>query len=68
VTAPVAIDARARRAYGVPAVPFPVGAIVVGLDGQMVRVREDGGLDAVLPGGLPRAGAASDPTNRRSAA
>jgi hypothetical protein len=68
VIAPVVIDSRARRAYGVPALPFPVGAIVVGLDGRVVRVVAGGALEPVLAGGHPHAGAASDPTNRRSAA
>jgi hypothetical protein len=68
VTASVSIDPRARRAYGVPGVPFPVGAVIVGLDGHVVRVRADGGLEAVMPGGLPRAGIASDPTAARRGA
>lgn len=67
MTRATTVDPRARRAYGVPAVPFPAGAVLV-LDAQMVRVRADGGLDAVLAGGHPHAGAASDPCNTRSAA
>jgi hypothetical protein len=67
VTVPVAIDSRARRAW-----PFLRGialahprTIVIGPDGTMVVLREDGTADQVLPGGHPRGGAAFDPCNAR---
>ncbi len=70
MTAPVAIDPRARRewpalhglAYAVP------GTVLIGEAGEVLRVRPDGGVDQVLPGGHPRAGAASEPCNARRAA
>lgn len=67
MTRATTIAPLARRAYGAPGVPLPIGAVLV-LDGQVVRVRADGGLEPVLAGGHPRAGAAADPTHVRSAA
>ncbi len=63
MSARVAIDVRAARAWhalrGIThAVP---GTVIVGLAGEVLRVREDGGADPVLPGGHPRAGVASEP-------
>jgi hypothetical protein len=63
VTRAIVLDERARRAWswllrsGVPE------AIWVGGAGEVVRLREDGGADLVLPGGYPRGGAAIDPMN-----
>jgi hypothetical protein len=64
-TTPVPIDPRARRAYAFPVAALPAGAIVIGLAGEVLRVRSDGGADEILPGGHPRSGAASDPCNTR---
>lgn len=61
----VALDARAREAWDLPAA-LPVGAVVVGLGGAVVRVRPDGSCEELLPGHLPRGGAASDPANART--
>ncbi len=35
---------------------LPVGAIVILPGGEVLRVREDGGTDELLPGGHPRPG------------
>ncbi len=66
----VEVDARAARAWPVlrDVRRVPAGSVIVGLVGEVLRVREDGGVDEILPGGHPRAGAASDPCNARSAA
>jgi hypothetical protein len=46
VTAPVAINPRARRSYGLVDLALAVPeTIVVTLDGTALRVRVDGGLD-----------------------
>lgn len=65
MTAPVAIDARERRAR--PWLPATAHAWTfhVGPTGEAVRVNVDGSVTAVLIGGMPRAGAASDPCNVR---
>jgi hypothetical protein len=67
--APVVIDARARRAWPVLrglAYAEP-GTVLVGDCGEVLRVREDGGAEPVLPPGHPRPGIASDPTATRRA-
>lgn len=67
MTPTVSIDRRAARAW--PALRgidrLPVGAVVVGLAGEVLRVPGDGGVDRVIAGGHPRAGAAGDPSNAR---
>jgi hypothetical protein len=47
VTAPVAIDPRAQRAWpALAGLAFAQpGTIIVGLGGEVLRVREDGGVD-----------------------
>jgi hypothetical protein len=60
----VAIDPRARRAYGVPATALPTGAIVIANDGQALRVRGDGGLDELQLEGYPVPSIAADPCAR----
>jgi hypothetical protein len=43
---PVALHPRARRAYGLDDLAFAeAGKVVQTLDGTIVRVRDDGGLD-----------------------
>jgi hypothetical protein len=69
VTAPVAIDARAARAWptlhGI-AYARP-GTVIVGLAGEVLRVREDGGADEV--NAIPRRWSVSaDPTAARRGA
>lgn len=61
----VLIDGLAHRAF--PFVPevMPVGAVLVGPAGEVVRVLDDGTVAEVLPPGHPRGGAASDPFNVR---
>jgi hypothetical protein len=63
----VAIDSRAAAAYGITG-GLPVAAVVILPGGAVVRVRADGGLDEIAPGGHPRGGIACDPTASRSAA
>lgn len=67
--ASVLVDPRARRAWPVLAglTAASPGTVLVG-SGEVVRVREDGTAEEILPGGHPRGGAASDPCNTRSAA
>lgn len=69
MTPAVSIDRRAARAW--PALRgidrLPAGAVVVGLVCEVLRVRDDGGVDPVIAGGHPRAGAAGDPSNARRA-
>jgi hypothetical protein len=64
----VKIDPRARRAYSVAIAELPTGAVYVENGGEVLRVRDDGSLEQVLAGHLPRGGAASDPANARRAA
>lgn len=45
----------------------PVGAVIEGPTGERVRVNEGGIVSEILPGGHPHGGAASEPTNARSA-
>lgn len=65
----VPLDPRARRAWPVlRGVAYaPPGTVFVGDLGEIVRVREDGGAEEVLPPGHPRRGVAADPTARRAA-
>jgi hypothetical protein len=64
----IPIDLHARRAY-----PFMAGMVlcVPGViiedeaSGLRVRIREDGSLEEIRPGGHPHAGAAYDPANVR---
>ncbi|HYG67873.1 MAG TPA: hypothetical protein VD838_09445 [Anaeromyxobacteraceae bacterium] len=55
MTAP---DTNARRnwpcLYGVPA--LPAGAVLVDLGGNVLRVLEDGGVEELQPGAMPRRG------------
>lgn len=67
--APVGIDPRARRAW--PALrgircAFP-GDIIVGLGGEVLRVREDGGAEEVNAVPLRRSIAADPCPGRRAA-
>lgn len=63
-------DPRAASAWpvlrGVAGVP--AGAVLIGGAGEIVRVRQDGGAEAVLPGGHPRPEIAADPVPGRRAA
>lgn len=59
----VVVDPRCARAWGWLPPAAPAGAVLVGPHGVTVKVNEDGTVDEVLPGGHPRAGAASDPSN-----
>jgi len=71
VSPAVAIDARARRAWPAALAGLAYaapGTVIVGPSGEVLRIREDGGADEVLAGGLPRAGAAAEPMNTRRAA
>jgi hypothetical protein len=66
---PAAIDPRAIRAWpaALRGIAFAVpGTVIVGLGGEVLRVREDGTIGEVLPGGHPHGGAASDPCNTRA--
>lgn len=63
--AAVSIDARARRAYGVPVAALPAGAIFIADDGQALRVRDDGGLNELQLEGYPVPSVAADPCARR---
>lgn len=66
---PVALDPRARRAFGLEGLALAQpGTILVGLAGEQLRVREDGGIDPVLKAGHPRPGIAADPTAIRGGA
>jgi hypothetical protein len=70
VSALVAIDPRARGAWPVLrglAYAEP-GTVLVGDCGEILRIREDGGADPVLPPGHPRPGIAADPCARGRAA
>lgn len=60
----VCIDRFTGAAHGITG-RLPVGAILVLPGGVVVRVREDGGLDDLRPGGHPRPGIAADPAARR---
>jgi hypothetical protein len=56
VTRPVEIAASALRAWPVLrgiALAVP-GTVIVGPGGETLRVRQDGNVDEVLPGGYPR--------------
>lgn len=65
MTALVAIDPRARRAYGIPVAALPAGAIFIANDGQALRVRgDDGGLDELQLEGYPIPSIACDPCAR----
>lgn len=67
--APVAIDRRAARAWpALHGLAFAVpGTVVVGLGGEILRVREDGGAEEV--GAVPlRKSVAADPCPPRRAA
>ena len=67
MTGAVLLNVRARAESGIRIAALPVHAIVLGDAGQRWRVRDDGGLDDLPPGGHPRPGIASDPTARRRA-
>ncbi len=56
-------DAEARRTYGVPD-PAPVG-VLIQLDGQAIRIHEDGSAELVLAPGHPRPGQAHATARRR---
>ncbi len=56
-------NAKARRDYGVPD-PAPVG-ILIQLDGNVIRMNEDGSADLILPSGHPRPGIAHATSRRR---
>jgi hypothetical protein len=61
---PVALDPRARRAFGLEGLALAQpGTVIVGLHGQQLRVREDGGIDLWPPFG--HRSIASDPTAER---
>jgi hypothetical protein len=62
VSARVALDPRAARAWpALRGIAFAhPGTVIVGSTGEVVCVRYDGGLDEILPGGVPRAAIASD--------
>lgn len=70
MTAAVVVDPRVRRAWPTlrGLAVAPAGAVVIGLLGEVLRLREDGGADQVLPGGHPRQGIAADPVPGRRAA
>ncbi len=57
----VLLDPRCRVSW--PWIPgcAPRGSILVGPTGELLMVREDGGLDPVVEGGQPHAGIAGDP-------
>ena len=55
--------AEGRRAYRLPD-SVPVG-ILIQLDGQPLRIDEDGQVEPVLAGGWPRPGAAHATARRR---
>lgn len=63
----VALDPRVARAWPVlrGVASLPAGAVVIGLLGEVLRVREDGGVDQVFQGGLPHGGAAAGPAPGR---
>ncbi|ACG73249.1 hypothetical protein AnaeK_2021 [Anaeromyxobacter sp. K] len=64
----VIVAAAARRAVGLREAALPVHAVFVGDAGDRWLVRADGGLDAIISGGLPHGrSAAADPApGRRS--
>lgn len=65
VTAAIAIDARARRAWPwLPAVA-PVGAVLVGPTAEVLVVREDGGTEEVSAVPLRKSIAADPCPGRR---
>jgi hypothetical protein len=68
VKLPVAINIRARRAWpAIAAITHALpGVLVIGDDGTTLRVRADGGVEEVLPGGHARPGIAGDPCATRS--
>jgi len=62
----IVIDPRCLEAWRWLPRAAPANAVLVGPGGVTVKVNEDGSVDEVLPGGHPRAGAASDPSNTGS--
>jgi hypothetical protein len=69
VIAPVAIDARAARAWpALRGVAYAVpGTVIVGIGGEVLRVREDGGAEEL--NAIPaRKSVAADPCPPRRAA
>lgn len=67
MSAPVAVDPRAARAFGLaPAVQLRPGAVVQLEDGQQLRLQASGALHRVVQGGQPRGGIAEDAAARRA--
>lgn len=61
----VYLAACARREWPWLPLRADAGDVLVGPAGPVLRVRDDGGCDVLLPGGYPRPGPAGDPCAQR---